>query len=78
MVGFLAVLAPLGVMLSLQYGWLVKLQKTSAVAEKASLGNYLRVVSKEIEYFYFKQAERSLNIPPELLLEGRFLKFASY
>ena len=78
MVGFLAVLAPLGVMLSLQYGWLVKLQKTSAVAEKASLGNYLRVVSKEIEYFYFKQAERSLNIPPDLLLEGRFRRVASY
>ena len=37
LVGFLAVLVPLGVMLSLQYGWLSRLQETSAIAEKASL-----------------------------------------
>jgi hypothetical protein len=39
--GFVAVLLPLAVLLSLQYVWLVDLQKKSAIAEKAYLRNYL-------------------------------------
>ena len=38
-VGLVAVLAPLGVLLGLQYNWLSSLEKTSAIAEKAWLDN---------------------------------------
>lgn len=62
-VGFLVVLLPLGVLLAMQYKWLVRLQETSAIAETAYLNNYLEAVSSEVEYFYRKHAERSLNIP---------------
>ena len=62
-IGFLAVLAPLAVLLGLQYSWLVDLEETSAVAEKAYLENYLEAISSEVEYFYQLQAERSLNLP---------------
>ncbi len=36
-VGFIAVVLPLVVLLSLQYRWLVELEQKSAVAEKAYL-----------------------------------------
>jgi signal transduction histidine kinase len=67
-VGFVLVAIPLGVLLSLQYGWLVSLQRTSAIAEKATLDNYLEAVSNDVEHFYYKQAWRALNIPEDLLL----------
>ena len=53
-------------LLGLQYKWLTSLQKTSAIAENAWLGNYLEAVSSEVEYFYRKQAERALNVPVSL------------
>ena len=65
-IGFVAVFVPLGILLGLQYKWLVSLQHTSAIAEKAWLNNYLVAVASEVEYFYRKQAERSLNIPANL------------
>jgi signal transduction histidine kinase len=68
-IGFLAALAPLAVLLGLQYSWLVDLQETSAVAEKAYLENYLEAISSEVEYFYRAQAERSLNVPVQYLRE---------
>jgi signal transduction histidine kinase len=61
--GFLAVALPLGILVSLQYGWLTSLEKTSAIAETAALDNYLDAVVQDVEYFYWKQAERALNIP---------------
>jgi signal transduction histidine kinase len=61
-IGFLAVLAPLAVLLVMQFKWLARLEKTSAIAEKAWLSNYLEAVSSEVEYFYRKQAERGLNL----------------
>jgi signal transduction histidine kinase len=65
-VGFAAVILPLGVLLGLQYFWLVDLQRKSAVAETAFLRNYLEAVSNRVEYFYKKQAERVLNLPGSL------------
>jgi signal transduction histidine kinase len=62
------VLLPLGVMLHLQYGWLVSLQKTSAIAEKSLLSNYLAAVSQEVEAFYYKQAWKTLNVPEDFFL----------
>ena len=63
LIGFLAVLVPLGILLGMQYKWLTSLAETSAIAEKTWLNNYLEAVSSEVEYFYRKQAERGLNIP---------------
>lgn len=77
-VGFVAVLVPLGVLLALQYRWLVRLQETSAIAETAYLNNYLEAVSSEVEYFYRKQAERSLNIPQYYFSQKDLEKIGAY
>ena len=68
--GFLAVLAPLVILLSLQYGWLVSLEKTSVVAHQATLSNFLEAVASEVEYFYRSVAERALNLPAGPLPPG--------
>lgn len=73
-IGFLAVLLPLTVLLAMQYGWLVRLEKTSAYAEKAWLKNYLEAVSEKVEYFYRKQAQQGLNIPTTLLAHDNLKK----
>ena len=77
-VGFLAVCVPLGILLGLQYKWLVSLQHTSAIAEKAWLNNYLVAVASEVEYFYRKQAQRSLNIPANVFAGAPPEKVAHY
>lgn len=66
---FLAILAPLLVLLGLQYWWLVDLEKNSAIAHRATLQNYLDAVAKDIEVFYLKTSERSLNLPTYLFKE---------
>jgi signal transduction histidine kinase len=68
--GFLMVFVPLGVLLGMQYRWLVSLERTSAIAEKAWLSNYLEALASEVDYFYRKQAERALNIPASYLRAG--------
>jgi signal transduction histidine kinase len=78
LIGFLAVLVPLGILLGMQYKWLTSLAKTSAIAEKAWLNNYLEAVSSEVEYFYRKQAERALNIPPAFITSNRPEKVGHY
>ncbi|HEU4401385.1 MAG TPA: ATP-binding protein [Candidatus Polarisedimenticolia bacterium] len=70
-VAFVAVLAPLLVLLWLQLCWLVSLERTSALAHKATLTNYLGAVGSEVEYFYSSTAERALNIPAALFAQGR-------
>ena len=77
-VGFIAVLLPLAVLLSLQYVWLVDLQKKSAVAENAYLRNSLEAVSSRIEYFYRAQAEHALNLPGALFSMDTPKKVARY
>jgi signal transduction histidine kinase len=77
-IGFLGVFLPLSILLGMQYKWLARLEKTSAIAEKAWLDNYLEAVSSEVEYFYTKQAERGLNIPESLLAYDNPYKVGSY
>ncbi len=77
-IGFLTVLVPLVLLVSLQYGWLVKLEKASAIAEKASLNNYLKAVSNSVEHFYYKQAVNSLNIPDDLFRYKKASKIEYY
>jgi signal transduction histidine kinase len=69
-IGFFAVLLPLAILLTMQYRWLVRLEKTSVSAEKAWLQNYLEAVSEKVEYFYRKQAQQGLNISTTLLASG--------
>jgi signal transduction histidine kinase len=76
--GFLAVLAPLLVLLGLQYIWLVRLEKTSTLAHQATLMNYLEAVATELQYFYKSNAERALNIPPSVFTQNRIDKAAWY
>jgi signal transduction histidine kinase len=76
--GVLAVLVPLAILLALQYWWLADLERTSAIARKATLNNYLEAVSKEVHYYYYKISERALNLPPEVFFEPKILKAGSY
>ena len=69
--GFLAVLAPLLVMLALQFVWLARLKQVSAIAQKAAHSNYLEAIGTEVQYFYRATAERSLNLPASLFTEKR-------
>ena len=64
---FLAVAVPLLCILALQYRSLAKLEKTSTLAETATMKNYLDDVSKEVKYFYKGQAEQALNVPAHTL-----------
>ncbi len=64
--GLGAVAIPLALLLGLQLKWLSSLERTSAIAERAWLSNYIEAVSSEVEFFYRAQAERTLNIPDEL------------
>jgi signal transduction histidine kinase len=68
-VGFFAVLIPLISILALQYWSLSKLEKTSPVADKMWMKNYLMDVSKEVKFFYRTNAEQVLNTPASLLTE---------
>ncbi len=76
-VGFLAVLVPLLVLLTLQYWWLLKLEKTSAIAHEATLKNYLEAIATKVEYFYRESAERSLNLSPQIFVQNRLDKAAT-
>jgi len=64
--GFTAAVIPLLLLLGLQYLWLAKLQKTSAIAHTAYLGHYLESVASRIRYHYRAIGERSLNLPASL------------
>ena len=76
--GFLAVVVPLAVLLALQYSWLADRQEKSARAEEVYLWNYLEGISGKVETFYRQQAERALNVPPELFLERDREQVARY
>ena len=76
--GVAAVLLPLIILLALQYWWLADLERTSAIARKATLDNYLGTISKEVKYFYYKISERALNLPPEALAADKIKKSGGY
>src|SRR5215210_2576538 len=62
-VGLVAVVVPLLCILALQYWSLLKLEKTSSVADKVWMKNYLSDVATEVKYFYKGNVEQALNIP---------------
>ncbi|MDZ4805483.1 MAG: HAMP domain-containing sensor histidine kinase [Candidatus Eisenbacteria bacterium] len=64
---FLAVLAPLGILLFLQYRTLRRLQDVSQTAQAAVFDNYLGAIVSEIRYFYLTRAETVLNVSSSAL-----------
>ena len=70
-VGLFAVVIPLLCILYVQYQSLLKLEKTSTVADKVWMKNYLADVGKEVKYFYWTNAEQVLNVPPHVVARGR-------
>jgi signal transduction histidine kinase len=73
-----AALAPLLLLLVLQYRWLERLEQVSEVAHRATLENYLEAVSSAIEVHYRSQAERALNLPAALFTSDHLEKAAYY
>src|SRR5262245_21518382 len=77
-VAFLAVLAPLLIMLGLQLLWLARLKQVSALAQKAANDNYLEAIGTEVQFHYRSIDERALNIPASLFTQGRLGEVAAF
>ncbi|HKV06924.1 MAG TPA: HAMP domain-containing sensor histidine kinase [Thermoanaerobaculia bacterium] len=75
-VGFLAVLAPLLVLLFLQYRWLVKIDKSSKIVHKAQLASFLEAATQNVEYTYKEKAQRALDIPPSVFTQDQLERAA--
>ncbi len=69
---------PALVMLGLQYVWLTRLARTSAIAQKAALHNYLESLGTEVELFYRSTGERLLNIPAALFVGDNIGRIGSH
>lgn len=77
-VAFVVVLMPLIILIGLQYVWLTRLAKLSAVANQAALTNYVQAIGSEVQYFYQSRAERALNIPASLFTQRQIHKVARH
>jgi len=75
-IGVAAVLAPLALLLGMQYRWLGRLEEADTILRRATLNNFLEAVATEHEFFYRSRGEQLLNVPPELFSEGRLSKMA--
>ncbi|HEX6900707.1 MAG TPA: HAMP domain-containing sensor histidine kinase [Thermoanaerobaculia bacterium] len=75
-VGFVAVLVPLLFLLGLQYRWLVKLEQSSKIVQKATLETFLEGVTGEVERFYGSYAERMLDLQPSVFTQAQLYKAA--
>jgi signal transduction histidine kinase len=73
---FLAILVPLIVLLVLQYSWLADLERSSKIAKRASLENYLDAVAKDVHWHTVKISERSLNLPATIFTDDHLEKAA--
>ncbi len=76
--GAAAVFLPLLLLLRLQYGWLVSLEKASAIAHQATLDNYLETLATEFEYWFKGNAERVLNLPSAHFVQDTLEKSAYF
>ncbi len=62
---------PLGLMMGLQYFWLLRLKTSSSSARDAAQDHFLNMVSQKVEFFYSRLAESMLVIDENLLLGPR-------
>jgi signal transduction histidine kinase len=76
--GFAAALVPLLALLSLQYVWLVKLERVTAIAHQAALQNSLESIGTQIQSFYRTAAYPALNLPSAIFTLGRPEKAAAF
>jgi signal transduction histidine kinase len=76
--GLFAVVLPLAVLLGVQFVWLLRLERVSAIAHEAALQSFLGSVGTQIEYTYRETAERSLNLPASLFTQDHVPKAAYY
>ena len=77
-IGLPIVLVSLVFLLGLQYVWLRRLERAGSAAAQATLHNYVEAVGESVEYFYRSQAERLLNVPPEIFSEGELARAAKH
>jgi signal transduction histidine kinase len=77
-VAFVAVLAPLLLLIGLQYVWLARLARVSAIAHQAAMSNYLEAIGWEVQSFYRSIAERALNVPASLFVQDQLGKVAGH
>ncbi len=75
-VGVLGILAPLALLLGLQYRLLTRLEDAGTLVRQATLSNFLEAVSTEHEYTFRSRGEQLLNVPPELFSTGHLSKLA--
>src|SRR6185503_13296723 len=76
-VGFAAVLAPLLVLLGLQYRWLVKLDQGSKKIHTATLNTFVEGVLSDVDHTY-REAERFLDLSPDVFTKHDLEKAAHY
>jgi signal transduction histidine kinase len=74
-IGMAAVLAPLLLLLGLQYRWLVKLDQGSKKIHKATLNTFVEGVLSAVEYNY-RDAEFLLGLSPSVFTQNKLEKAA--
>lgn len=77
-IGFLMAFLPLVLTMVLQFLWLRRLERTSELADKAVLGNFLEAVTNEVLYAYGPVAERALDVPSSDFTHGPLDRSAAY
>src|SRR5262245_51466626 len=77
-VGFLMAFLPLLLTLVLQYLWLRRLERTSEIADKAVLSNFLEAVTNEVLYAYGPMAARALDVPSSNFTRSQLDRSASH
>lgn len=75
---FAAALVPLLALLGLQYLWLERLERVSAVAHRATLDNVLAAIASGVEVHYRALGERALNLPAAIFTGERLEKAPHY
>jgi len=66
----MAVMAPLLIILVVQYRSLVELERTLPIANKAWMRKYLAALASEVEDSYRTGAEETLSVPREAFIKG--------
>jgi signal transduction histidine kinase len=77
-IGFLMAFLPLLLTLVLQFLWLRRVERTSEIADKAVLSNFLEAVTNEVLYAYGPVAERVLDVPLSNFTRGQLDHSAFY
>lgn len=73
-----AVIVPLAALLVVQFFWLTRLERMSALAHEAALGNYLDAVVAASERHFREAAERALDLPSSMFTDQGLEKAASF